>query len=74
MTPVLPTMRPATRFTARKADSGKTEDALATVRHFTARPSAPAYFHYLEAEAWAAKQDWERAWQSWQDYKLASKD
>ena len=55
-------------------DSGKTDDALGTARHFTARPGAPAYFHYLEAEAWAGKQDWERAWQSWQDYKLASKD
>jgi hypothetical protein len=55
-------------------DSGKTDDALANARHFTARPGAPAYFHYLEAEAWAGKQDWERAWQSWQDYKLASKD
>jgi hypothetical protein len=55
-------------------DAGKTDDALATARHFTARPDAPAYFHYLEAEAWAGKQDWERAWQSWQDYKLASRN
>jgi len=55
-------------------DSGKIDDALATARHFTARPDAPAYFHYLEAEAWAGKQDWERAWRSWQDYKLASKN
>ena len=55
-------------------DSDTTDDALATARHFTARPDAPAYFHYLEAEAWAGKQDWERAWRSWQDYKLASKN
>ena len=47
---------------------GRTDDALATARHFTARPGAPAYFHYLKAEAWAAKENWERAWQSWQDY------
>jgi hypothetical protein len=53
-------------------DSDATDDALATARHFTARSGAPPYFHYLEAEAWAGKQDWERAWQSWQDYKLAS--
>ncbi|MEO6970123.1 MAG: O-antigen ligase family protein [Chthoniobacterales bacterium] len=52
--------------------AGQTDDALATVRHFTARPDAPAYFHYLQAEAWAAKENWERAWQSWQNYGEAS--
>jgi hypothetical protein len=50
-------------------DAGKPDDALDTVRHFTGREEAPAYFNYLEAEAWAAKQDWERAWQAWQEYK-----
>ena len=50
-------------------DAGKTDDALATVRHFTARPDAPAYFQYLQAETWAAKENWERAWQSWQAYQ-----
>jgi hypothetical protein len=53
-------------------DSGKTDDALASARHFTARPGAPAYFHYLEAEAWAAKENWERVWQSWQRYCRAT--
>jgi O-antigen ligase len=38
------------------------DEALMTVRHFTALPGAPRYFHFLEAEAWAEKQDWERAW------------
>lgn len=52
--------------------AGQTDDALATARHFTARPGTPAYFHFLEAEAWAAKENWERAWQSWQHYCLAS--
>ncbi len=52
--------------------AGRPDDALATVRHFTAHPDAPPYFHYLEAEAWAAKENWERAWQSWQDYCQAS--
>ena len=55
-------------------DAGKIDDALATLRHFTAQPDAPAYFHYLEAEAWAAKQNWERAWQSWQEYRRAAAD
>ncbi len=49
--------------------AGKTDDALATARHFTARPEAPAYFHYLLAQVWAEKKNWERAWQSWQDYQ-----
>jgi len=52
--------------------AGRTDDALATIRHFTARPEAPAYFRYLEAEAWATKENWERAWQSWQSYGEAS--
>jgi hypothetical protein len=46
--------------------AGKTDDALTTVRHFTGLMSCPLYFHFLEAEAWAAKENWERAWQAWQ--------
>jgi hypothetical protein len=38
----------------------------------TAQSDAPAYFHFLEAEAWAAKKNWERAWQSWQQYQSVS--
>ena len=45
------------------------DDALNTARHFSERPSSPAYFHYLEAQAWAAKQNWERAWNAWQAYR-----
>lgn len=54
-------------------NAGRTDDALATARHFTARPTAPAYFHYLEAQCWAAKGNWERAWQAWQDFQDASR-
>jgi hypothetical protein len=54
-------------------DAGKTDDALGTIRHFTARADAPPYFLYLEADAWAAKENWERAWQSWQNYQAASR-
>jgi tetratricopeptide (TPR) repeat protein len=43
---------------------GLLDEALVTVRHFTDLPGAPRYFHFLEAEAWAAKQDWERAWKA----------
>ncbi len=51
--------------------AGKTGDALATLRHFTAQPDAPRYFYYLQAQTWAAKQNWERAWRSWEDYNSA---
>jgi hypothetical protein len=47
---------------------GKVDDALTTARHINDRSDAPAYFHYLEAEAWAEKQNWERAWQAFQEF------
>ncbi|MDQ3198874.1 MAG: O-antigen ligase family protein [Verrucomicrobiota bacterium] len=53
-------------------EAGKTDDALATLRHFTALSDAPAYFYYLLAEGWAEKQNWERAWEAWQEYIVAS--
>ncbi len=49
--------------------AGKRADALATVRHFTARSDAPAYFYYLQAQAWAAQENYERAWRSWESYQ-----
>jgi hypothetical protein len=49
--------------------AGRIDDALATIRHFTDHASAPAYFHFLEAQCWAAKQDWERAWKAWQKFR-----
>ena len=53
---------------------GKIDEALVTVRHFTEMPGAPNYFHFLEAEAWAAKENWERAWQAWQKFQSARKE
>jgi hypothetical protein len=52
---------------------GKIDDALSTVRHFTAQPGVPAYFHYLEAESWTAKENWERAWSAWLAFEDASR-
>jgi O-antigen ligase/Flp pilus assembly protein TadD len=52
---------------------GRVDDALVTARHFTERPNAPAYFHVLEARAWAEKQNWERAWKAWLAYRDANK-
>jgi hypothetical protein len=49
----------------------RVDDALMTARHFSERPNSPAYFHLLESECWAAKQNWERAWQAWQAFEAA---
>ena len=50
---------------------GLVDEALMTVRHFTDLPGAPRYFHFLEAEAWAEKQDWERAWNARKKFDAA---
>jgi tetratricopeptide (TPR) repeat protein len=52
-------------------DQGMVDEALVTVRHFTDLPACPRYFHFLEAEAWAAKQDWERAWKAREKFDAA---
>jgi hypothetical protein len=59
-----------TLFRAQMA-AGKIDDALATARHFSAQSDAPAYFYFLQAEAWAGKENWEHAWQSWEEYEAA---
>jgi O-antigen ligase len=51
--------------------NGQVDDALFTARHFSERPNSPAYFHFLEAQCWAEKQDWERAWNAWQEFQAA---
>jgi hypothetical protein len=50
---------------------GQTDEALATARHFVDQSSAPAYFHLLEAQAWAANQDWRRSWNCWIAFEKA---
>jgi tetratricopeptide (TPR) repeat protein len=50
---------------------GLIDEALVTVRHFTDLPGAPRYFHFLEAEAWAAKENWERAWKAREKFEAA---
>ena len=50
---------------------GRIDDALNVARHFNERRGSPAYFHYLEAECWARKQNWERAWNAWLAYHNA---
>jgi hypothetical protein len=50
---------------------GQTDEALATARHFVGQPTAPAYFHLLEAQAWGAKEDWQRSWNAWIAFEKA---
>ncbi len=52
-----------------QAREGKKNDALITVRRLTGKPGTPPYFHFLEAEAWAANGDWEHAWKAWEAYE-----
>ncbi len=52
---------------------GKTNDALSTLRHFTAISEVPPYFYFLEIEPWAAKEDWEHAWGAWVAFERANK-
>ena len=51
--------------------NGRVDDALLTARHFSEQPNSPAYFHFLEAQCWAEKQNWERAWNAWQAFQIA---
>jgi len=52
-------------------EQNQIDAALMTVRHFTDLPGCPRYFHFLEAEACAAKQNWERAWKALEKYNAA---
>lgn len=52
---------------------GKTDDALSTLRHFTALAGAPSYFYFLEIEPWAAKENWEQAWNAWLAFERTNK-
>ena len=45
--------------------AGRTDDALQTVRHFSERKGTPAYWRFAEAQLWAEKQNYERAWKAW---------
>jgi len=54
-----------------QTQNSRVDDALLTVRHFSERPNSPAYFHFLEAQCWAEKQNWERAWNAWLAFQAA---
>ena len=52
-----------------QTEQGKTDDALNTARRLAEQPETPPYFHFLEAEGWAAKGNWERAWKAWEAFE-----
>lgn len=53
----------------KKAD--RVDDALQTVRHFSERKGTPGYWKYLEAQLWAEKQNYDRAWAAWLKFHAA---
>jgi thioredoxin-like negative regulator of GroEL len=44
---------------------GQTDAAISTLRAMEKSKSCPKYIFYLEAKLWAAKQQWELAWNAW---------
>ena len=42
-----------------------------TVRHFSERANSPVYWKYLEAQLWAEKENYERAWIAWLKFHAA---
>ena len=55
----------------KQREAGRLDEALITLRRFTDQSGAPAYFHFLEAQSWAAKENWERAWKAWEAFDRA---
>jgi tetratricopeptide (TPR) repeat protein len=47
---------------------GQTDEALTTVRKLTSFKEHPRYLSYVEAELWAKKENWQKAWEAWQQY------
>jgi tetratricopeptide (TPR) repeat protein len=48
--------------------NGQIDEALKTVRDLVALPGSPKYLFYLEAQLWAQKHDWEKAWLAWRQF------
>ena len=52
---------------------GETDAALTTLRALKKIPEHPAYVSFLEAELWAEKGDWEKAWNAWREFSPAGR-
>lgn len=55
----------------KQMEAGQIDDALATVRHFTANGNVPVFFYFLEAQCWSGKGDWKQAWAAWLTFDAA---
>ena len=53
--------------------SGETDAALATITALKKIPGCPAYASWIEAELWADKGGWEKAWQAWQRFDATAR-
>ena len=51
--------------------AGKFDDAITTARLLEKEPQCPRYIFYLEAKGWAAKAQWQLAWEAWLEYHAA---
>ncbi len=51
---------------------GDIQEALITLHEMEKIKNCPGYVFYLEAKIWAAKQQWELAWDAWQNYRATT--
>ena len=54
-----------------QSQAGKTDGALATLHAIEKIKGCPKYVFYLEAQTWAAKKQWEQAWEAWRNFDAA---
>ena len=52
-----------------QSKQGDTDAALGTLRALEKLKDCPKYIYYEEARLWATKQQWELAWDAWQNYR-----
>ena len=58
-----------------EADQGQVDDALAVLNVLSRRPRSSPQVTYVEAELWARKSDWAKAWQAmWRYVEQAERE
>ena len=60
------------RGSIERLDAGKIDEALATLESLAPFDGGPKYLWYLEAELWAQKKNWQKAWHALQRYAFGS--
>jgi len=48
---------------------GESDQALATLQALVLLPGRPLYVFYLEAQLWAKKGEWEKAWKALEQFE-----